>query len=344
MGMGRFRAMPSGLRAEICERALSLSGASSYNRKTIALPWTAFRIMDFRALETFLWIARLGGFRLAADRLNTTQPSVSARIRALEEELGVRLFERNARAVTLTAKGRDLLPYAERVLALKSEMQAKIGDPAAIQGTIVLGVVETIVHTWLPRLIERLAQTYPALSLELDIDITANLSRRLLSREIDIAFLMGPIASPDMENLPLGTYPLIWVGSPRLGLHGEAVLGLAELSRVPVLTFPRNSRPNMDILALFRDAGERPRIHNSSSIATIVRMAVDGIGVCALPQEIVQGELDTGRLVPLRVSADLPALTFTASFPHAADTALPRAVSDLAYRTAIEHSEQRPNP
>lgn len=303
---------------------------------TVFQPWRVVTDMDFRALETFLWIARLGGFRLAADRLNTTQPSVSARIRALEEELGVRLFERSARAVTLTAKGRDLLPYAERVLALKSEMLAKVGDPAAIQGTIVLGVVETIAHTWLPRLIERLAQAYPALSLELDIDITTNLSRRLIAREIDIAFLMGPIAHPEIENLPLGTYPLVWVGSPALGLH-DRTLGLDDLRRIPVITFPRNSRPNMDILSLFRDAGERPRIHNSSSIATIVRMAMDGIGVCALPQEIVQGELDRGVLVPLRISVELPALTFTASFPYASDTALPRAVSDLAYRTAIEH-------
>lgn len=298
--------------------------------------------MDFRALETFLWIARLGGFRLAADRLNTTQPSVSARIRGLEEELGVRLFERNARAVALTPKGRDLIPYAERILALKGEMETKIGDPAAIQGTIILGVAETIVHTWLPHLIERLAQTYPALSLELDIDITLNLLRRLTAREIDIAFLMGPVANPEIENLPLGTYPLVWLGSPRLRLP-QRVLQLEELARIPVITFPRSSRPHMDLETLFRTAGLRPRIHNSSSIATIIRMAVDGIGVCALPQSVVRRELDAGDLVPLKVETDLPALTFTASFPHASDTALPRAVCDLAYRTANEHAADQHN-
>jgi len=298
--------------------------------------------MDFRALETFLWIARLGGFRLAADRLNTTQPSVSARIRGLEDELGVRLFERNARAVALTPKGRDLIPYAERILALKGEMETKIGDPAAIQGTIVLGVVETIVHTWLPHLIERLTHTYPALSFELDIDITVNLLRRLTAREIDIAFLMGPVASPEIENLPLGTYPLVWLGSPRLVLP-HAALQLEELARIPVITFPRSSRPHMDIETLFRAASLRPRIHNSSSIATIIRMAVDGIGVCALPRNVVQRELEAGELVPISVAVDLPALTFTASFPHASDTSLPRAVCDLAYRTANEHAAAKLN-
>ncbi len=299
--------------------------------------------MDFRALETFLWIARLGGFRLAADRLNTTQPAVSARIRALEDELGVRLFERSARAVALTAKGRDLVPYAERILCLKGEMMARIGDPAAVQGTIVLGVVETIAHTWLPRLIERLAQIYPALSLELDIDITANLLRRLTARDIDVAFLMGPVPNSEIENLPLGTYPLIWLGSPRLGLRGRT-LGREDLRGIPIITFPRNSRPHMDLEALFLDGGDRPRIHNSSSLATIVRMAVDGIGICALPREIVSRELDAGTLEPIAVAVDLPALNFTASFPHASDTSLPRAVSELAIRIANEHTPDAPNP
>ena len=113
---------------------------------------------------------------------------------------------------------------------------------------------------------------------------------------------------------------------------------ITDLSRMPVITFPRSSRPHMDLETLFRSAGIRPRIHNSSSISTIVRMAVDGIGICALPQQVVQRELDSGELVRLDVAAALPALTFTASFPHASDTALPRAVSDLAYRTANEHN------
>ncbi len=238
--------------------------------------------------------------------------------------------------MALTAKGRDLVPYAERILRLKGEMVARIGDPAVVQGRVILGVVETIAHTWLPRLIERLAQTYPSLSLELDIDITANLLRRLTARDIDIAFLMGPVANPDIENLPMGTYPLVWLGSPRLGLHAR-LLGMDDLRRVPIITFPRSSRPHVDLEALFQGGEVRPPIHNSSSLATIVRMAVDGIGICTLPQEIVQGELDAGRLALLRVAVELPALTFTTSFPHASDTSLSRAVSDLAFRTANEH-------
>lgn len=298
--------------------------------------------MDFRALETFLWIARLGGFRLAADRLNTTQPTVSARIAALEDELGVRLFERRARAVTLTVKGRDLIPFAERLLSLRGDMIAAVGNPEAVQGTIVLGVVETIAHTWLPRLIERLAQTFPALTLELDVDITTVLLRRLLAREIDIALLMGPVSRPDIANLPIGRFPLIWAASPRLDLHGRT-LGLADLRRLPIITFPRSSRPYMDLLSVFR-VGERPRIHTSSALATIVRMATDGIGICALPREIIAPALAAGTLVPLTTPVDLPALDFTASFPSDPDAVLSRAVADMAVCIANEHRQKKINP
>ncbi|MEK9970028.1 MAG: LysR family transcriptional regulator, partial [Ferrovibrio sp.] len=73
---------------------------------------------DLRNLETFVWVAHLGGFRAAADKLNTTQPAVSQRIALLESEFGVKLFDREPRGIALTPKGNELLPYAERMLQL----------------------------------------------------------------------------------------------------------------------------------------------------------------------------------------------------------------------------------
>src|SRR5207302_6668515 len=77
---------------------------------------------DLRNLETFVWVARLGGFRLAAEKLNTTQPAISARVATLEQEFGVRLFERKQRRAALTAKGLELLGYAEQMLQLRTDM------------------------------------------------------------------------------------------------------------------------------------------------------------------------------------------------------------------------------
>ena len=74
--------------------------------------------MNFKRLETFIWVATLGSFRKAAERQNTTQPAISNRIAALEEELGVQLFERDSGRTMLTTRGQELLPYAEKIVSM----------------------------------------------------------------------------------------------------------------------------------------------------------------------------------------------------------------------------------
>src|SRR5690606_12679328 len=110
------------------------------------------RIMiDLRNIETFFWVATLGSFRAASVKLNTTQPAVSQRIASLERDLGVRLFERDARGVTLTAKGHELLSHAERMLQLRRDMLQAAREQNVMRGPMRIGVAETIVQTWLPR-------------------------------------------------------------------------------------------------------------------------------------------------------------------------------------------------
>lgn len=146
--------------------------------------------MKIRTLETFVWIARLGSFRAAASRVYASQPTVSARIAGLEDQLGVELFNRSAKKVALTAKGREFLVFAEKMLSLHGEMMQAVAKPSSIQGTVRLAVSETIAHTWLPQLIERVSEAYPAVNLELDVDISVNLAEKLVNHDIDIAFLM----------------------------------------------------------------------------------------------------------------------------------------------------------
>ena len=114
---------------------------------------------ELRSLEIFYWTATLGSFRRASERVNTTQPAVSQRIAALEQEFGAPLFERRARSVTLTATGRALLPYAERFLALRAEMRAALATPETTTGILRLGVSDTIVQTWLARFVKRMSAT-----------------------------------------------------------------------------------------------------------------------------------------------------------------------------------------
>ena len=164
--------------------------------------------VDFKNLETFLEVARLASFRAASLRLNATQPAISQRVAQLESQLGVRLFVRESRRVTPTPKGRELMLYAEKLLALRAEMVAAVGDPATLVGVLRIGVAETIVHTWLPRLIERVSRDYPRLTIEIEVDISPNMRERLISREIDLAFLMDTFAGEPLVSRDLCRHAL----------------------------------------------------------------------------------------------------------------------------------------
>ncbi len=293
-------------------------------------------MIDLKTLETFLWVARQHSFRATAERLNTTQPAVSQRIAALERTLGVSLLHRTTRRVSLTAKGRILLDYAERLITLRSEMIAAVGDPAARDGTLRLGITETIVHTWLPRLIERTEQVFPRLSLEIEVDTSPNLAARLAAREIDLAVMLGPVTEPGLGSRELCRYPVGFVASPRLGLPTRR-LGIADIGRHTIVTFARKTRPHVDIAALFARAGTRPaRIHASASLATIVRMALDGLGIAAIPPVIVATELAEGRLHLIKTTAKLPSLQFCAAWRDTGDPALLATVVDLAAAIAAD--------
>ena len=118
--------------------------------------------MNFRQLETFVWGATLGSFRKAAKKLYTSQPAVSSRIAALEESLGVSLFSRNAGSFELTAKGVELLPYAQKMLVMADRFKERACEATSVSGLLRLGVSETIVHTWLSAFFQTCARRIPA--------------------------------------------------------------------------------------------------------------------------------------------------------------------------------------
>jgi DNA-binding transcriptional LysR family regulator len=290
---------------------------------------------DFRSLEIFVWVARLRSFRGAAAKLNTTQPAVSLRIAGLEESLGVRLLDRGKGAVNLTEPGRELMDYAERLLRLRSDMIAAVSDRSRLRGTLRLGVPETIVHTWLPRFIERMNAAYPRIVLEIEVDISTNLREGLLAQTIDLAFLVGPISAPLIRNRVLRTEPIAFLASPRLGLAGPATL--AEIASHPIITFARNTQPYVNLREMLADPSLPPaRVHASASLATVVRMALDGLGVALIPTSIVTREVADGRLVAIPGAPALPALQFVAGWLASPDAGLVDPVVAMAVEVARE--------
>jgi DNA-binding transcriptional LysR family regulator len=298
---------------------------------------------DFKGLETFLWVVTLGSFRGAAQKLNTTQPAISQRIAQLEREMGVRLLQRDRKIASPTPSGRQLMVYAEKLIGMRAEMMAAVGDRSAMRGVLRLGVAETIVHTLLSRLIKSVNEAYPNLTLEIEVDITSNLRTRLLAQEIELALLMGPVSSSTVRNRLLCDYPVGFLASPALGL-GHGMLTVQDLARHPIITFPRKTQPYEIVRSLFNRPELPPiRLHASASLATVIHMAIEGLGIAVIPTAIVQNELADGRLQLLNTDVGMQPLTFSASWLASPDTVAIELVADLAAQLTQQTSLQ-PSP
>ena len=173
--------------------------------------------MTFEQLRTFLWVARLGGFRKASDRLHLSQPAVSTRISNLEEELEAKLFERGPGQLILTKKGQQLLGYAEQMLFVEEEIKNRVANPAETEGLFRLGASETIAQAWLPSFIKAFSTQFPKVNVDLTVDISINLREYLLERRLDLAFLMGPVSEYSVNNVALPQFDLPWYKSRELG-------------------------------------------------------------------------------------------------------------------------------
>ena len=293
-------------------------------------------MIELRTLETFYWVAHLGGFRRAAEKLNTTQPAVSARIAQLEQAFDTRLIDRDKRHSALTPKGVELFAYAERMLALRTEMIMAVTSAGSLRGTVRLGLSETIVHTWLARLVKRLHERYPAITLEIAVDVSSNLRDALVAGELDVALLLGPVSAAKIKNLPLCRYPMAWIASADLPT-GQGALTLSDLAAWPIMTYARVTRPYREVTELFaRVEIPRPRFFANSSLASIVRMTLDGIGISAIPPAVIAEELATGRLRILPCETVPAPLAFTASYLDRPDNALAAIVAQLAETVAVE--------
>ena len=291
-------------------------------------------MVDFKSIETFLWVVTLGSFRAAGEKLNTTQPAISQRIAQLERELGVKLLNRDHRVASPTPSGRQLMVYAEKLMGLRSEMMAEVSDRSAMRGVLRLGVAETIVHTWLSRLIKSVNTAYPNLSLEIEVDITPNLTARLLAQEIELALMLGPLSVSSVRNRVLCDYPIGFLASPSLGL-GNGPLRVHDLAKFPIITFPRKTQPYEIVRALFNRPDLPPiRLHASASLATVIHMAIEGLGIAVIPTAIVENELVDGRLQLLSTDLKISPLTFAASWLASPDTVAVELVADLAGQIA----------
>jgi DNA-binding transcriptional LysR family regulator len=283
--------------------------------------------MNIQQLETFYWIKRLGTFAAAGEHLHTSQANVSSRIRELESELGVLLFERIGRTVTLTLKGRELLAHAERVVAEAARLRVAAGKLVVGEGLVRIGVGEVIALRSLITIINRLKERYPGLDVEFDVNLNMNLLIKLERGSIDIAVVGGPVEDPDTKLVPIGAMNFVWVGVPTL-LGDLSSVRPSDLAGLPIISLSREARTFGVMQSWFADEAVAPvKINYCNSLSTMLTVVRAGICICMMSLDLVAADIEAGTLRALVPNPPLRPMPF---FVATRAESIDPAVADIA--------------
>ena len=249
--------------------------------------------MDRADLRVFEAVARHGGMSRAAAELNTVQSNVTARIRLLEEELGVALFERHSRGVALTAAGRRLLPYAERARDLFQEARRAVQDDGTPHGPLVVGTLETTAALRLAPRLAAFVAAWPEVDLALRTGTTRELLEDVLERRLEGALVCGPVGHPELieevvfsEELAVLTAP----GAPDLDR-----LIAERAPRLVVLRAGCSYRQRLEDL-LARRGVAPARLLEFGTLEAIFGCVAAGLGITLLPRGLIGPVWQDGRV------------------------------------------------
>jgi DNA-binding transcriptional LysR family regulator len=175
-------------------------------------------LLDLDVLRTFVAIAETGSFTTAANAVFRTPSAVSMQIKKLEDILGRSVFARDARSVTLTTDGEMLLGYARRLLSINREVVSKFIIPEIV-GVVRLGSPDDYGERVLPHVLKRFAQSHPSIAVDVTIDQSSNLRRRMDDRALDITLLTNSYKTSALGAEVLLTEPIVWAGAKGGSAH-----------------------------------------------------------------------------------------------------------------------------
>lgn len=300
------------------------------------------RVLSLDQIRAFLAVCRTGGVQKAAQHLHLTQPAVTTRIKKLEDNLGVALFERHASGMKLTKRGELLLQYAEQFERLADRVEEVVVAPEGIDRRLRVGASETVAQCWLPDFISALHQKYPRTEVDINVDISVNLRSALLAREIDIAILLGPISEYSVDNVVLPGVELAWFVAADVETRDGAEHEL--LAHKPVITYARNTRPWRELRSLlFNKVGPDVPVFPSSSLSACFRLVEAGLGVAALPKVLGRRFLAEGTIREFDPGWKPSDLQFSVSYLGDPRDHLVEVAAELARATAVTwHAQNCP--
>jgi DNA-binding transcriptional LysR family regulator len=258
--------------------------------------------VDFGQIEAFIQVSQHRSFSRAAEVLQLTQPSITARIQALERELGEELFERGGRGVRLTDAGTAFQPYVERILQTLQEGRDAVDEVRNIQlGSLRLGSAITISTYVLPGILHRFCEAFPGVDVFIRTGRSEQVLSMLLADEVHVG-LVRSLANPEVEAIDLYDDEIVLVAPPEHRFAAARGVRVAEAAGEPIVLFDRGSSYYGLINNFFRQAGVIPNVSMElDSLEATKRMVEAGLGIALLPLVTVEREMGAGTLVKVEL-------------------------------------------
>ena len=256
------------------------------------------RTVELSDLEIFRAVAKEGSVLRAAKKLHRVQSNISTRVRQLEERLGITLFDRQARGLTLTGAGEVLQPYAERLLALSTEAEAALFDPRP-HGKFRIGTMESTAAARLPHILSQFHERYSDVQIELVTDTSQGLMERLLEFDIEVAFVAEPVSHNALNTEHILTEELVLVVPQSF----PSISKVDEISGSTVIAFKVGCAYRRYLEDWMLKVGITPgSVMEMNSYHLILACVAAGAGFAVVPHSVLDAVAVKGQIRVLPMS------------------------------------------
>ena len=250
--------------------------------------------MESGDLRVFEAVARLGSITAAAHELHTVQSNVTARIRALEDELGIRLFRRHSRGVVLTPAGERLRPYAGKIARLLKDATAVVADNSTPRGDLQIGSLESTASVRLPPILSAYRRKFSEVNLTLAIGTTGHLIDEVLASRLEGAFVAGPVERAEIAETQVFTEEMVLVTAAKFRSLDEAVRAPRQVNML-VLRAGCSYRSRLEQLLKEQGVASFGQLE-FGTIDGIFGCAREGLGITLMPRSVSERAAQNGKL------------------------------------------------
>jgi DNA-binding transcriptional LysR family regulator len=266
--------------------------------------------MADRRLQVFYTVAKQLSFTKAAEMLYMTQPAVTFQIKQLEEHFNTRLFERSHGRISLTPAGELVMGYADRILGLSAEMDARVGEMTGqVTGPLMIGASTTIAEYQLPKLLGEFKKRFPQVQARLTVANSETIESKVADHTLDVGLIESPSHHPNLSTHACCDDELVMICAPTHPLAAKRVVTPKQLAEQPYVSREQGSGTREVIDRYFRNNGINPDdLHIEMELGSreAIKGAVEaGLGIAILSSSTISKEVKLGDLVAVRLDPPL---------------------------------------